>query len=331
MHCECTAAHSHDAPARCERVPAQSHGLTTHSQCTGVRSHDAPTHSQCTVVHMHGATTHWQCTVVHIDGLTMQSHRAPAHCQGVGASSENKSTRRSYGPRSRHLNGMRQRRLEKENKVTIMKTQSNRKSKSAHKLAPVGGASPLPMSGAPTPPADGKPRARGTRYLRPQKAQVDAGLDAARELRASKGFANIIGPGLAVPHELADAIEFAVGWNREAKASRAWQLHANTQSVLAWDYVLGVLEKLRAPLLAGQGSDSALEKEFHAFTRLITARSDSANRAVATRRAKKREKEKPAKPETAVVAVPATIKMEVSGATVTNGANGAAKPASASG
>jgi hypothetical protein len=144
----------------------------------------------------------------------------------------------------------------------------------------VGGADPLPAAGAPSSPPDQKalPRREARRILRPRKAQLDVAPEAARELRESKSFSEFILPRIARPAELADAIEFASAWNREARASQAWSTYAGAQSALAWDGLLTALAKVRAPLVAAQGADSALEKELHAFARLVTAKSDGSKR-----------------------------------------------------
>jgi hypothetical protein len=179
----------------------------------------------------------------------------------------------------------------------MSKSKSNHSSQSNQNpsplaLPPIGGAHALPEVGAPTPPADGVPvvRDKGRRLIKAHRAQLDVALEAADELRKSTHFADVFGARYAVAHDVANAVEFATRWSREAQAAKAWASYTTQQAELAWDFTNVLLEKLRAPFLAASGGDSAFAKELHAFARLLTARSDSAKRGAAKRAANAKEK-----------------------------------------
>lgn len=195
-----------------------------------------------------------------------------------------------------------------------------------HTIPPVGGAHALPEVGAPTPPADASPvvRNKGRYLVKAHRAQLDVALEAAGELRKSTHFPQIFGARFAVAGDVADALEFAARWSREAKAAAAWASYARQQSELAWDYTNGVLEKLRPPFLAASGGDSSLGNELHAFARLLQVRSEAAKRAAVTRKANKKAQppqSKGASPPTPSVAAPgATTVVNGAGKTAVNGA-----------
>lgn len=168
-------------------------------------------------------------------------------------------------------------------------------------LPPVGDAHALPEVGAPTPPPNVSPVDRkGGRRLKAYRAQLDVALEAAAELRRSTLFPLVFGSRYAVAEDVANAVEFAARWSREARAAKAWASYASLQSELAWNFVHALLKKLRAPFSAAAASDSSLANELHAFARLLTARSDAAKRAAAKRSAKQKQEGDPT-PRIAIV------------------------------
>jgi hypothetical protein len=161
--------------------------------------------------------------------------------------------------------------------VAATKTQSS--------YPPVGGADALPTTGAPTAPIDENPVAvdprKGARVL---QAEVDVAENAANELRASTVFPQILSAHFGTAEEIADAINFAVQWYREAKAAADWGSYTQTQSNASWAYTLALIDRLRASFLAVVATDPAIEKELPKFTRLLSVRQTVAAKAAATRK-----------------------------------------------
>jgi hypothetical protein len=152
-------------------------------------------------------------------------------------------------------------------------------------LPPVGGADALPSIGAPTPPLDDNPVAVDPRRgMRAFQAEVDVAENAASELRASTTFPQILSTKFGTAQQIADAIDFAVQWNAEAKAGATWSRYTQTQSNLAWNYALAMIDRLRVAFQAVAATDPAIEKELPNFTKLLGARQAVARKAVATKR-----------------------------------------------
>jgi hypothetical protein len=152
-------------------------------------------------------------------------------------------------------------------------------------LTPVGGADPLPATGAPTPPVASNPVAsdprKGTRVLR---GEVDVAENAANELRASTTFSQLLSAKLGTADEIANALAFAVAWYREAQSGAAWSSYARTESNLSWNYALAMIDRLRAGFQAVASTDPGIAKEMPYFTQLLGARTAVANKGVSTKR-----------------------------------------------
>jgi hypothetical protein len=152
-------------------------------------------------------------------------------------------------------------------------------------LPPIGGADALPSIEAPTPPIDDNPVAMdprsGTRVL---QAQVDVAANAAKELRSSALFPEVLTSRLGSAESIADALDFAAQWYAQAKAGATWASYTQMQSNLAWNYALAMIDRLRAAFQAVAATDPAIEKELPNFTKLLSARQAVAAKAVATKR-----------------------------------------------
>jgi hypothetical protein len=152
-------------------------------------------------------------------------------------------------------------------------------------LPPVGGADVLPSVGAPTPPVDDNPvRPDARKGTRAYAAEVDVAESAARELRASTSFSQILGPKLGTAQQIADAIDFAVQWDAQNKAGAVWKRYTQEQSNLAWSYALAMIDRLRGTFQAVSATDPAVEKEFSNFTKLLAVRHAVAVKGAATKR-----------------------------------------------
>jgi hypothetical protein len=152
-------------------------------------------------------------------------------------------------------------------------------------LPPVGGADALPSVGAPTPPIDDNPVAVETRKgMRALQSEVDVAENAARELRASTLFPQILGSKLGTADQIADAIDFAAQWSAQAKAGATWSVYAQEQSNLAWTYTLAMIDRLRGAYQAAAATDPAIEQQLPNFTKLLAARQAVAAKAVETKR-----------------------------------------------
>ena len=152
-------------------------------------------------------------------------------------------------------------------------------------LTPIGGADPLPVTGAPTPPATSNPVApdprKGTRVI---QGEMDVAEKAADELRSSTTFSELLSAKLGTADEIANALSFAVAWYREAQAGTTWSNYARTESNLAWAYALAMIVRLRAGFQAVAATDPAIAKEMPNFTQLLNARKAVAEKAVSTKR-----------------------------------------------
>ncbi|MGO8997792.1 MAG: hypothetical protein ACLQVI_31120 [Polyangiaceae bacterium] len=219
-------------------------------------------------------------------------------------------------------------------------------------LTPVGGADPLPSTGAPTPPVEDNPVAVDPRKgLRAIQGEVDVAANAANELRSSTTFSELLSARLGTADSIANALEFAVAWYREAQAGTTWNSYAREQSNLAWAYTLAMIDRLRAGFQAVASADPAIEKEMPNFTQLLNARKVVAQKAVSTKRKiasgeivvnkaakppRKSTKVSAKAKQTATAATPAPAPVEASPAPapvsqangVTPSANGAATSAS---
>jgi len=179
----------------------------------------------------------------------------------------------------------------KKNKVTVPNT-----------LPPVGGANPLPASGAPMPPVGWVPvKPAGARaFAPPLKSQVEQASAVAQELRATNAYAQFLGAKVPAAGAVADALDFAARWSVEVEAAEKWLEYVKNQAQLAWSFTRGLLEPLKAPLALETARDPAFDKELPLLKALVTARNTVAKRGAANRAARKRSAKKaasePAKP-----------------------------------
>ena len=173
----------------------------------------------------------------------------------------------------------------KTEKTKIAATTVAAASSTSSPLPPVGGADALPSVGAPTPPSDDNPVAMVPRKgLRVYQAEVDVAENAARELRASTLFPQILGTKLGTAQSIADAIDFAAQWEAQAKTGATWGGYAQEQSSLAWNYALAILDRVRGSYQTAAATDPAIEQELPNFTKLLSVRQAAALKGAATKR-----------------------------------------------
>jgi hypothetical protein len=173
----------------------------------------------------------------------------------------------------------------KESKSVATPKAATSTSSSLASLTPVGGADALPSVGAPTPPTNDNPVPTNTRKgLRAFAGEVDVAENAARELRASTLFSQVLSAKLGTAEQIADAIDFAAQWDAENKAGATWSRYTQEQSNLAWNYALAIIDRLRGAFQAVAATDPAIEKELPNFTKLLAVRQTVAAKAVATKR-----------------------------------------------
>ena len=152
-------------------------------------------------------------------------------------------------------------------------------------LTPVGGADPLPSTGAPTPPVEDNPVAADPRKgLHAIQGEVDVAEKAAEELRSSTTFSELLSARLGTADSIANALEFAVAWYREAQAGATWNSYAKGQSNLAWNFALAMIDRLRGGFQAVTAADPAIVKEMPNFTQLLGARQIAAQKGAVTKR-----------------------------------------------
>jgi hypothetical protein len=185
---------------------------------------------------------------------------------------------------------------EKKKKVATATVAATKKPSS---YPPVGGADALPSVGAPTPPINDNPVAVDPRKgMRVVQAEVNIAESAARELRASTVFPQILSAHFGSAEEIADAIEFAAQWYAQAKAGTTWSRYTQKNSNLSWNYALAMIDRLRASFQAVAATDPSIEKELPNFTRLLGVRQAIGAKGAVTRK----KKEKSAKTSTTATA-----------------------------
>ena len=84
--------------------------------------------------------------------------------------------------------------------------------------------------------------------------------NAARELRKSTAFPQILSTHFGTAEEIADALEFAVQWWGQAKAGALWASYTQTQSNRSWNYTLALIDRLRASFQAVAATDPSVRK-----------------------------------------------------------------------
>jgi hypothetical protein len=159
-------------------------------------------------------------------------------------------------------------------------------------LTPVGGAQPLPITGAPDVPIPQDQVKPGrSRSVKVRKVQVTAAPAAASELRASTTYASL---GDHVPDKdmLANGLDFASSWSRELIRATLWVAYVRSQTNLAWEFVLRECDGLKSPLLYASDRDGSVATELNAVLKVVDARSNSARLAAVTRNAERKKQQK---------------------------------------
>jgi hypothetical protein len=152
-------------------------------------------------------------------------------------------------------------------------------------LPPLGGADALPSVGAPTPPANDNPVAVSTRKgLHALQAEMNVAENAAKELRSSTLFSQILGPKLGTAQQIADAIDFAAQWYAQAQSGATWASYAQKESNLSWNYAQAMIDRVRVAYQAAAAADPAIDKELPNFAKLLGARQAVSARGAETKR-----------------------------------------------
>ncbi len=174
---------------------------------------------------------------------------------------------------------------EKKNEKKTVATRVAVTSSATSPLPPVGGADALPAVGAPTAPIDDNPVAVDARKgMRAFQAEVDVAENAARELRASTLFPQILAAKLGTAQQIADAIDFAAQWYAQAQSGAAWASYTQKESNLSWNYAQAMIDRVRVAYQTAASADPAIAKELVNFTKLLSARQAVAAKAVVTKR-----------------------------------------------
>jgi hypothetical protein len=162
---------------------------------------------------------------------------------------------------------------------------------SATLLRSLSGAQHVPEDGAPAPPEGfiPSPKATKLRRKRPTQSQRAAAEKAAAELRGSSSFTALFGQHFVTAEALADALTECAGWNRHQDAAKSWHDYANDEASIAWDATLAVLDRVSEPFATFAAASPTLANELPTFAALLSGRSASAKRGVATRRKRKED------------------------------------------
>jgi hypothetical protein len=122
--------------------------------------------------------------------------------------------------------------------------------------------------------------------------QVNAAPAAAGELRASTTYAALFGQRVPDKDMLANGLDFASSWSREATRAKLWLAYAKSQANLAWDFVLRECDALKDPLVYASGRDGSVATDLSSLLTVVTARSESSRKGGVTKKAKQQSKAK---------------------------------------
>jgi hypothetical protein len=171
------------------------------------------------------------------------------------------------------------------------KKNQNKVGVSNNQPGPFGGGDPLPTALAPVPPSTTEvpvKRVGARRGLRPLKAQVDGATRAADELRAAPDkYAEVFGARVPASTTVADSLQYSAGWSSALAAAEQWRAYCAEQNGLAWEYSLGLTERL-LPIVAAPGSTATAD--LPELSSVVTARTAPAKRAAVTRKENKAAK-----------------------------------------
>src|SRR5579883_67865 len=169
---------------------------------------------------------------------------------------------------------------------------SSKSNKNAEKsnvaLAPVGEPLTAPVHRAPAVPADRPPPIIG-RGRAPISTEMARAPGAAKEVRASARYIQVVGPYAPPAEEMATAIETAHAWYTEANAAANWASYASDQSVRAYEVLQNKLSVIATPLTYAAERDVTVPEEFNDLSGLVLARSDAGKRAAVNRKARERK------------------------------------------
>jgi len=142
---------------------------------------------------------------------------------------------------------------------------------------PVGGANALPQAESPTVPNQ-RAEATPARGLGPRAAEMKAAPGAAAELVATERYAQVLGAYAPPVEDVANALAFVSAWYTHYAAAVAWMVYARQQTLLAWQYTLPLLDRLRVPFSNALAADASVAKEFADLATVLLARSDTAKK-----------------------------------------------------
>jgi hypothetical protein len=168
-----------------------------------------------------------------------------------------------------------------------------------------GLADAVPAETSPKPPTTYVARelGRGPIGYRPQRAQRQVALKAAKELSTSTTYAARFGAMAPDQGDLAGALTAAPGWSTKAQEAKAWCAYVTQQEATAWMHAGGLLEGLKVPFEFAQGRDVTVKSSFPNTSQFFAFRTASAARAATTKRAKKAAKTETSTQTSATAAV----------------------------
>jgi hypothetical protein len=155
-----------------------------------------------------------------------------------------------------------------------------------------GLADAVPAETSPKPPTTYVARVlgRGPIGYRPQRAQRQVALKAAKELSTSTQYAARFGTTAPDQGEVADALTTASGWSTRAQEAKAWCAYVTQQEATAWMHAGGLLDALKVPFEFAQSRDVTVKSKFPNTSQFFSFRTATALRGAATKRAKKAAK-----------------------------------------
>ncbi len=159
----------------------------------------------------------------------------------------------------------------------------------SHETASVGGIAPLPASGAPSIATSAIPK-QGTMPKGPRAPKVFTSLAAGlvKDIGNSTTYAADFGKNAPSQQDLAARLALAAGWADEDAKAKAWALYAHDQATRGWQVTQARLYELAPAFKYAMERDPTIAERYASVVSFFGLATAAAQRAVATRRAKKK-------------------------------------------
>jgi hypothetical protein len=131
------------------------------------------------------------------------------------------------------------------------------------------------------------------RLLKPFAAQETSAPSVVKELHASSTYTEDLGADAPDRDDVADLVEAAAAWSNEAKNAKAWATYAQQQKELAWNAAIAMTNKLKGEFDHAVKNHPDVALSYPSLSAYFGARTASAARGSATKRAKKKQKPPP--------------------------------------